>query len=148
MTGCNPVPLPTSSGLASFQSTAGPMTGCNLDALCSKIEAVDRHTKFQSTAGPMTGCNPVPLRYQFGPRLVSIHSRPHDRLQPRSAHQRGDKQRVSIHSRPHDRLQRLPDLDYYMARMFQSTAGPMTGCNPFSRATVLPSACFNPQPAP
>ena len=59
-----------------FQSTAGPMTGCNAAADAGVLF----DSEFQSTAGPMTGCN-----YLAGPAAmgspVSIHSRPHDRLQ-------------------------------------------------------------------
>ena len=84
-----------------FQSTAGPMTGCNLAGLevVQQFARVSIHSRphdrlqqwkglgmltlrrFQSTAGPMTGCNGRPRR-GAARDVVSIHSRPHDRLQP------------------------------------------------------------------
>ena len=78
---------------------------------------------FQSTAGPMTGCNCAAGRLRR--RLeVSIHSRPHDRLQ---------------HDRPGGVVDEF---------QFQSTAGPMTGCNHNTLLDLTKPACFNPQPAP
>ncbi len=97
---------------------------------CRIGDRMDWLMEFQSTAGPMTGCNPPPspMPPSVTPR-VSIHSRPHDRLQPRQRRKRLTRRTVSIHSRPHDRLQpkawRRGGIDV----VFQSTAGPMTGCN-------------------
>ena len=98
----------------------------------------------------MTGCNVLPPGAAERPVRVSIHSRPHDRLQPWPVW-------LSSH-RPH---------------LFQSTAGPMTGCNdgpdgedavvlrvsihsrPHDRLQparnmldMLAYSSFNPQPAP
>ena len=79
------------------------MTGCNKT---STVDGANAST-FQSTAGPMTGCNHLPIRVAAGVQHVSIHSRPHDRLQRAWASAALPQQRVSIHSRPHDRLQPL-----------------------------------------
>ena len=69
---------------------------------------------FQSTAGPMTGCNRG-TPWRVADLLVSIHSRPHDRLQRRVSRANALPARlVSIHSRPHDRLQR--EVPYTCAR--------------------------------
>ena len=102
-----------------FQSTAGPMTGCNAMA-AFRIQYLK---EFQSTAGPMTGCNVV--RRDL---VIELH--------------------VSIHSRPDDRLQRCWGGPLMAgSQMFQSTAGPMTGCNVELQAIAQMWWCFNPQPA-
>ncbi len=191
MTGCNMDFSSRPATTAVFQSTAGPMTGCNTPSRPDTMESdlVSIHSRphdrlqhgrsdrspvgdaFQSTAGPMTGCNRFEqgvLVFDYG---VSIHSRPHDRLQ------RGDSwgyysPDVSIHSRPHDRLQldvlasSVQGLEFQSTAgpmtgcnaggmalcvtpaLFQSTAGPMTGCNYLSQPTISTVPSFNPQPAP
>ncbi len=169
MTGCNSFSCSASAVRGRFQSTAGAMTGCN------SVPAwpLARVSRFQSTAGPMTGCNPRARPGAPAQRVVSIHSRPHDRLQRRATRCTPTGLRVSIHSRPHDRLQLSLAADHLDRAEFQSTAGPMTGCNPanpdrscpprgvsiHSRPhdrlqpagtlnTLPPLPRFNPQPAP
>ena len=107
------------------------MTGCNVTVEMKQAPAI----LFQSTAGPMTGCNdgerPAVQRW-----AVSIHSRPHDRLQ-RAGGPCGLAGAFQSTAGPMTGCNRRAASGAEPRTRFQSTAGPMTGCNRSDRVRII-----------
>ena len=122
----------------------------------------DRSPMFQSSPGPKTGCFRPRTRRPMVLHLVSILTRPEDRVLPRSSRYNvrqisgfnphpvrrpgasGEQWRryqsscdVSILTRPEDRVLQVPEtVANRRQAVFQSSPGPKTGC--FRQATVMP----------
>ncbi len=105
--------------------------------------------EFQSSPGPLTGCDGDQQEHAGDTDLVSILTRPADRVRlPQKEAMYGPKQ-VSILTRHADRVRppaRKPRC--IKTPLFQSSPGTLTGCD--STKSILLHLCnksFNPHPA-
>src|SRR5579884_796614 len=84
-----------------FQSSPGPKTGCHYAA----VPASKRQRAFQSSPGPKTGCH---IQIALGTDKLNL---------------------VSILTRPEDRVPPQNEGDVPQEAWFQSSPGPKTGCH-------------------
>ncbi len=103
-TGCNSRESVSLFCVTTFQSSPGPKTGCN----SSHVQPSITFCQFQSSPGPKTGCNYYPNGIDETIVIVSILTRPEDRVQPPVSPPRPMGLSVSILTRPEDRVQPFP----------------------------------------
>ena len=110
-----------------FQSSPGLATGCNV---CNSWQYKIRNKRFQSSPGLATGCNDRWGGFQVGGFLVSILTRPCDRVQP-SGITAADPAKDTFQSSPGlaTGCNEWPELALFHSIAFQSSPGLATGCN-------------------